>query len=118
VASFVRQEGEAVDVKGDPAGFKRLFVTAPEFDAAFEVSGNAPVQGFGTVLSRELYFRARHEGWSFDIADHAGHLPSDGYHDSDGFYREADYPNASWMPHDEAVKIIVRCLQEFTGVRV
>jgi hypothetical protein len=51
------------------------------------------------------------------VADHASHLPSDGYFDSDGFYREADYPNASWMPHTEAVKIIVRCLQELTGVR-
>jgi len=24
------------------------------------------------VGGRELYFRARHEGWSFDVADHAG----------------------------------------------
>jgi hypothetical protein len=68
------------------------------------------------VLGRELYFRARHDGWSFDVADNAGHLPSDGYRDSAGFYREADYPNASWMPLAEAVKIIVRCLREFTGV--
>lgn len=74
------------------------------------------MQGFGTVLGRELYFHARHDGWSVDVADHAGHLPSDGYRDSDGFYREADYPNTSWMPHPDAVKIIVRCLEELTGV--
>jgi len=51
------------------------------------------------------------------VADHAGHLPSDGYRDSDGFYRESDYPNAGWIPHREAVHIIVRCLREHTGVR-
>jgi hypothetical protein len=94
---------------------ERLIVTAPEFDAEFEVYGNAPVQGFGTVLGRELYFRARHDGWSFDVADHAGRLPSDGSREPDGFYREAEYADASWMPHTEAVRIIARCLQEYTG---
>jgi hypothetical protein len=105
-----------VDIEPDPAGLERLYVTAPEFDATFEVSGNGPVQGFGAVLGRELYFRARHDSWSFDVADHAGELPSDGFAAPDGFYREGEYPNASWMPHREAVKIIVRCLREFTGV--
>jgi hypothetical protein len=106
-----------VEVQPDPAGLQRLVVTAPEFDASFEVYGNAPVQGFGAVLGRDLYFRARHDGWSFDVADHAGRLPSDGYRGSDGFYREGDYPDASWMPHAVAVRIIVRCLEEYTGVR-
>ncbi len=106
-----------MDVQPDPAGLERLIVTAPEFDAAFEVYGNCPVQRFGTVLGRDLYFRARHNGWSFDVADHAGNLPSDGYQGSDGFYREADYPNASRMPHREAVAIIERCLREYTGGR-
>ena len=87
-------------------GLKLLRVEAPEYDATFEVYGNCPVQAFGTVLGRELYFRARHEGWSFDVADHAGNLPSDGYRDSDGSYREGRYPNAGWMPLREAVKII------------
>jgi hypothetical protein len=106
-----------VEVQPGPAGLERLIVTAPEFDAVFEVYGNCPVQGFGTVLGRDLYFRARHDRWSFDVADHAGHLPSDGYQDSDGFYREAEYPNASWMPHRETVAIIERCLREYTGGR-
>jgi hypothetical protein len=114
---LLRQEALAVIVQPDPEGFDRLYVTAPEFDAIFEVYGNCPVQGFGAVLGRELYFRARHDGWSFDVADHAGGLPSDGYRDSDGFYREDDYPNAGWMPLQEAVKIFMRCLREFTGVR-
>ena len=107
-----------MEVRSDPSGLERLFVTAPEFDAEFEVTGEAPVQAFGTVLGRDLYFRARHNAWSFDVADKAGNLPSDGYRDSDGFSREGHYSNAGYMPLNEAVKIIVRCLTEFTGVRV
>jgi hypothetical protein len=105
-----------VEVQPDPAGLDRLYVTAPEFDASFEVFGEAPVQALGSVLGRDLYFRARWDGWSFDVADRAGNLPSDGYRDSDGFYREAAYPNASWMPLAEAVRIVVQCLREYTGV--
>jgi hypothetical protein len=37
-----------MEIRPDPTGLKRLFVTAPGFDAAFEVYGNCPVQGFGT----------------------------------------------------------------------
>lgn len=70
-------EGAAVDVQPDPAGLEQLIVAAPKFDAAFKVYGNCPVQGCGTVLGRDLYFRARHDGWSFDVADHAGNLASD-----------------------------------------
>jgi hypothetical protein len=98
-------------------GFRRLFVSAPELDAEFEVSGECPVQGSGTVLGRDLYFRARGAAWSFDVADNASRLPSDGYKNSDGFYREADYPEASWMALATAVNIILRCLEEYTGVR-
>jgi hypothetical protein len=105
-----------VEVKPDPGGLERLFVTAPELDAEFEVYGNCPVQGFGTILGRDLYFRARHSGWTFDVADHAGRLPSDGFQDSDGFYREGEYRNAGWMPHQKAVAIIAACLREYTGV--
>jgi hypothetical protein len=107
-------EFSVVSINPDPNGFQRLFVEAPEFDAEFEVWGESPVQALGTVLGRDLYFRARHNGWTFDVADHAGHLPSDGFSDSDGFYREGGYPNASWMPHRKAVNIIKQCLQEFT----
>jgi hypothetical protein len=101
-----------MEIHPDPDGKKLLRVDAPEFAAAFEVWGNCPIQAFGTVRGRDLYFRARHEQWSFDVADAAGNMPSDGFRDSDGFYREGDYPNAGWMPLDEAVKIIGRCLQE------
>ena len=104
-----------MEVRPHPEGFDMLCVSAPEWDAAFDVYGACPVQAFGTVRGRDLYFRARHEGWSFDVADHAGHLPSDGYRDSDGFYREGGYPDAGWMPLREAVEIIARCLREYVG---
>lgn len=110
----VRLRAIIMEVKPDPEGLERLIVTAPEFDAEFEVSGQCPVQGSGTVLGRALYFRARHDKWSFDVADYAGRMSSDGYRDSDGFYREGDYPNASWMSHAKAVRIITACLEEFT----
>lgn len=105
-----------MEIRSDPDGLDRLFVSAPEFCAEFQVYGNCPVQAFGDVLGRELYFRARHDEWSFDVADSAGILPSDGYRDSDGFYREGKHANAGWMPLDKAVRIITKCLREFTGV--
>lgn len=107
----------SVNVQPDPTGLDRLFVTAPEFDAQFEVYGYCPVQGFGTVRGRDLYFRARHNDWSFDVADNAGRLPSDGLAGSDGFYREAHYANAGWMPLPEAVALIERCLRDYEGAR-
>jgi hypothetical protein len=106
-----------MEIRHDPDGLERLLIAAPEYDADFEVYGNCPVQGFGTVLGRELYFRARHDAWSLDVADHTGRLPSDGSQNSDGFYREGDYPNAGWMPLEKAVRIIERCLREYTGER-
>jgi hypothetical protein len=106
-----------MEIHPHPEGLNLLRVTAPEFDATFEVSGAWPVQAFGTVRDRELFFHARNERWTFDVADHAGNLPSDGYHDSDGFYREATQPDAGWMPLEEAVDIIVRCLREYVGER-
>lgn len=106
-----------MEVQRDPTGLHRLFIMAPEFDATFEVYGECPVQGFGTVLGRDLYFRARHDRWNFDVADHDGNLPSDGYRDSDGFYREGEYQSAAWMSLEKAVAIIERCLREFSDCR-
>ena len=106
-----------MEVQSEASGLQHLLVTAPEFDAEFELYGNCPVQALGTVHGRDLYFRARHSSWSFDVADHAGNLPSDGYQDSDGFYREAKYRNAGWMPHRDALAIIEGCLREYTDRR-
>ena len=94
-----------MEIRPDPEGLERLLVSAPEFDAEFEVYGNCPVQAFGTVLDREMYFRARHDSWSFDVADRNGNLPSDGYQDSDGFYREGNHTDAGWMQLRDAVRI-------------
>ena len=104
-----------MEVQPDPDALDRLVVEAPEYDARFEVWGACPVQALGSVLGRELYFRARHDAWTFEVADHRGLLPSDGYGDSDGFCREGDYTNASWMPLRSAVTIIERCLREYTS---
>jgi hypothetical protein len=106
-----------MELRESPDGLALLTVTAPEHDASFEVWGNCPVQALGTVCGRDLYFRARHDGWTFDVADHAGNLPSDDFRGSDGFYREGEYPNAGWMPHREAVAIIEKCLREYTAGR-
>jgi len=106
-----------LEIHPHPEGLELLRVTAPEYDASFEIYGDCPVQAFGTVGGRELYFRAKHEGWSFDVADHAGHLPSDGYRESDGFYREGDYAEAGRMPLQRAIEIIGRCLNEYGADR-
>jgi hypothetical protein len=100
-------------VRPDPDGLDRQFVDVPELDAEFEVWGYCPVQGFGRVLGREFYFRARDKGWSFDVEDSAGNFPSDGYRDSDGFYREGKHADADWMPHREVVALIEHCLREY-----
>jgi hypothetical protein len=107
-----------MEIRGHPDGLEMLLVTAPELDASFEVAGCSPVQGYGKVLDRELYFRARHDEWSFDVADDAGRFPSDGFRGPGTFFRAGPYPNASWMPHAEAVKIILRCLADYTGVAI
>jgi hypothetical protein len=91
----------------------RIRVSDPGLFASYEVYGNCPVQGLGTVRGREVYFRARHDGWSFDIADRKGDLPSDGRAAPDGFYREGVYPNSGWMPLAEAVRLIDECIREY-----
>ena len=107
-----------LEVSPHPRWPDLIRVTATECDAEFEVWGNCPVQAIGTVRGRELYFRARHEGWSFDVADRAGNLPSDGRRESDGFYREGSYHNAGWMSLQEAIEIVAGCLREYTADRV
>ncbi len=104
-----------MEVRAESDGFDRLYVTASEWDATFEVYGACPVQAFGTVRGRDLYFRARHGKWSFDVADSAGNLPSDGNFESDGFYREGIDPYNGYMPLPEAVAVVAECLREYTG---
>ena len=95
----------------------RIAVSDPDMCIEYEIYGYAPVQGFGKVIDRDIYFRARHDGWSFDIADNKGDLPSDGFADPDGFYREGAFENASYMPIEKAMRLIDRCLQEYIDGR-
>ena len=106
-----------MQVRTDPGGLDRLFVSAPELDAEFNVYGACPVQAFGTVRGRDLYFRARHGVWSFDVTDSNGNLPSDGYRYADGFYREGVDPHNGYMPLPDAVAVIAECLREYTERR-
>ena len=105
-----------MEIIRDPRFTDFLVIKAAEFDAQYAVQGNCPVQAFGAVLGRELYFRARHGAWSFDVADAQGILPSDGGAGAEAFYREGDFENAGWMRPDKAVKLITKCLEEYTGV--
>ena len=102
-----------MEIHSHPEGVDSLRVEAPKYEAAFEVNGSCPVRAFGTVSGRELYFRARHDASTFDVADR--NLPSDGYRDSVGFCREGDYHGAGRMPLREAVRIIAQCLREYVG---
>lgn len=80
---------------------------------SFELYGEAPVQAYGEIRGREFYFRARHDEWHFEVSDADGQLPSDGQAALDGFIRNGEYPNASYMPLREALKIIDRCMNEY-----
>jgi hypothetical protein len=104
-----------VEVRSDPEGYDRLFVSAPELDAEFEVFGACPVQALGAIRGRDLYFRARHGAWWFEVADGSGTLPSDGGREPDGFYRDGVDPHYGRMPLPEAVTVIVECLREYAG---
>jgi hypothetical protein len=86
-------------------------VTAPEYDATFESKRPLPRPSIRHRRGRELHFRARHEGWSFDVADHAGNVSSD------GFYREGDSADAGWMPLQGAIEIIGKFRWILRGAR-
>jgi hypothetical protein len=92
----------------------RIVVVYPDLCAEFEVYGAVSVQGFGSVLGRELDFRSRHDHGSLEVAHEQGRVPSDGQANG-GFDREATFPNASDMPLDRAVRIIERGLRDFLG---
>jgi hypothetical protein len=105
-----------MEVIPNPDGLESLWVVAPEFDADFEVYGACPVEAVGTVCGRDFYFHARDDRWSFEVADSRGDLPSHTHPVEDGLLHEGNHPTASWMSHREAVEIVIRCLQEYTGL--
>ncbi|RYG75023.1 hypothetical protein EON80_02030 [bacterium] len=79
--------------------------------------GHAPVQAIGTLMGKHLYFRSRHEEWTFAVADSEDEAVDISFPDQ-GFLREGQYGKprssaASYMPYDEAEAIIKRCAQEY-----
>jgi hypothetical protein len=68
------------------------------------------------VRGRDLYFRARRGDWWFEVADRDGNLPSDGFRNSDGFYREGDDPHVGFMPLREAIAVIAGCPREYADI--
>jgi hypothetical protein len=81
------------------------------------VGGYCPVQGFGTVDGHPWYFRARWDGWSFDVGP-AG-IGAGDWDLSDPVFRQAerygDDFDASWMPFADAWLFIERSIALFRG---
>ena len=77
------------------------------------IGGLCPVQADGTVDGVPFYFRSRGDRWQMAI----GEKPVDvtlGW--ADGWLREAEYgtwPDAGYMPIEEAEEIIIRCAAEY-----
>ena len=74
------------------------------------LDGYAPVQAEGfTHDGRAFYFRARGNRWSFTVGSYDETI--------DPWSREEAYGDepyvASWMEHDVARSLILRCLQEY-----
>jgi len=77
------------------------------------ISGYCPVQAEGTVAGNQLYFRARWDEWSFSVSESAEVDPVDIQLPGQGFLREGEHDEASWMAYDDAEAIIRRCAREF-----
>ena len=82
------------------------------------LDGYCPVQAEGTVMGKQLYFRARWHEWSFSVADSEDVDPVDIQFPEQGFLREGqcgepDSCEASWMDYDDAEAIILQCAQEY-----
>jgi hypothetical protein len=89
----------------------KILVRDPDLDLQYELWGQAPVQALGTFLGHDIYFRARHDEWTFEVADDDGNLPSDGKARG-GYFCSGAQPDASYMPLEKAMRIIDRCIHE------
>ncbi len=83
-----------------------------------QIWGHAPVQAEGTIEGREFYFRARGDEWTFAVAEVDEADPADICCSDQGFFRQGIYGkakdyDASYMPYDEAERLIRICAQEF-----
>lgn len=81
-----------------------------ELGLEYEAWGACPVQAHGEWRGREVYFRARHGWWTFEVADHDGILPSDGGRHGGHTWEDVD-PHNGFMPLPEVVPIIERCVR-------
>jgi hypothetical protein len=88
-----------------------------------KVGGYAPVQGWGEVDGLPWYFRSRWDSWRFSIAfDPADNPVKVGWGEVDGWQKEGVVDGeelflASWMPLDDAWKIITDAIAEFRESR-
>jgi hypothetical protein len=87
--------------------------SVPDLGIEYNLWGEYPVQAMGEVRGREFYFRAKHDEWEFEVADASGVLPSDG--GKPEFVRRGKHADASYMPHDEAAKLIESFVREYTA---
>lgn len=82
-----------------------------------EVCGKVPVQANGTLAGRFFYFRARWSSWTFEMwpeGPAAGRELPDGPSEWSTEGEWGDDPVAAgWMPHDDAVAIILGCARRW-----
>jgi hypothetical protein len=86
----------------------------------------APVQAEGTFLGKSFYFRARHEHWGFALSENPAIDPMDIVSTergaAHGFFVEEKYGDqlsaASYMPLDEAERIIESCAERYLRERM
>ena len=101
--------------------FERV-IDDPNLQLKGKIWGHAPVQAGGTIAGKAFYFRARHEEWTFSLAESEGVNPVDISFAERGFFREAPYGKprsfaASYMAYEEAEAFIKVCAQEFLDSR-
>lgn len=72
--------------------------------------GACPVQYEGTLCGKQFYFRARHGGWSFRLANEGGNPIKRA---QCVFFREGDDPTDGWMPAREVLNALKQCAEEY-----
>ncbi|MDH5178069.1 MAG: hypothetical protein OEZ39_16315 [Gammaproteobacteria bacterium] len=82
-------------------------------DFKYELSGagSGLVQAYGEITGIELYFRAKYDEWTFDVANDVGMLPSDG--GQGGYFKKSKCKNAGYMTLSKAEKIISECIDDY-----
>lgn len=89
------------------------------------LGGMAPVQAEGTIAGHRFYFRSRYQHWTFSVSEHDDVSPveidSPASGKAYGFFREGDYGStpfeASYMPEEEARRIMEACAAEYLRER-